>query len=411
MGRLSIYELDSDKEPVSTLETGEYIFGRGTLLKCDDRRVSRKHGVIKITEKAATITSTHQNPCFYQAANSSTITILPKDKPVDVGDGDKFALLADQFWFKIKFQNYISDIYENGDTNSSCIRENGNHLPVSALAGPSKAGELTQIEPNESKCVDNDTNLESMVLLQSNYKRTHEDDVLASEVKKARYDEDEDQLSEPEEDTSNKEVDNKKDQVSESEDDTNETVTTSAAKKKPRNSKKSSANQNDHDAELQAMLFSSDEDIEKEDKTEENSHQNDASTESSKKAKNSESDDGTTEKNVAPNVASTSSTKKKERRDHCWYGLSCYRKNPAHLAEYSHPGDSDYESDPEDDRPMCSFGAACYRRNKNHRQAYKHPSKPQKPTGKSKPSNYICIFCNCQFNANHFFNHKPGYEP
>lgn len=33
MGRLSIYELDSDKEPVSTLETGEYVFGRGALLK------------------------------------------------------------------------------------------------------------------------------------------------------------------------------------------------------------------------------------------------------------------------------------------------------------------------------------------------------------------------------------------
>ncbi|RZC35682.1 aprataxin and PNK-like factor, partial [Asbolus verrucosus] len=80
--------------------------------------------------------------------------------------------------------------------------------------------------------------------------------------------------------------------------------------------------------------------------------------------------------------ASTSDTKAKLKRERCWYGARCYRKNPVHRQEFTHPGDSDFESDPDDNRPTCSFGAACYRKNKDHRRDYKHP--PRQPPNKKK---------------------------
>lgn len=73
------------------------------------------------------------------------------------------------------------------------------------------------------------------------------------------------------------------------------------------------------------------------------------------------------------------------RREPCMYAERCYRKNPAHRAEYSHPGDDDYGQqgrDPEsearsDKRPECQYGTACYRTNPRHRREFGHTRAPQ----------------------------------
>jgi len=60
-------------------------------------------------------------------------------------------------------------------------------------------------------------------------------------------------------------------------------------------------------------------------------------------------------------------------RDPCVYGPSCYRRNPLHFQEFSHPGDADYTSPPDssdeddDNRPECEYGLHCYRKNPLHR--------------------------------------------
>nr|XP_061792010.1 aprataxin and PNK-like factor [Nerophis lumbriciformis] len=62
-------------------------------------------------------------------------------------------------------------------------------------------------------------------------------------------------------------------------------------------------------------------------------------------------------------------------RTACPYGKDCYRKNPRHFQECSHPGDSDYEEEekPEEgERPECPYGTNCYRKNPLHRKEYKH---------------------------------------
>eukprot|EP00063_Salmo_salar_P011938 XP_013986773.1 PREDICTED: aprataxin and PNK-like factor isoform X3 [Salmo salar] len=79
-------------------------------------------------------------------------------------------------------------------------------------------------------------------------------------------------------------------------------------------------------------------------------------------------------------------------RTTCPYGKDCYRKNPVHFQECSHPGDSDYEDssakdeeEEEDaDRPECPYGTDCYRKNPLHWKEYKHTKK----TRAKKPVSY-----------------------
>ncbi|RLW07051.1 hypothetical protein DV515_00003943 [Chloebia gouldiae] len=64
--------------------------------------------------------------------------------------------------------------------------------------------------------------------------------------------------------------------------------------------------------------------------------------------------------------ASESSKKMQHKRTPCKYGSSCYRKNPVHFQQFSHPADDDYHKveveaqGDNDSRPECPYGTACY---------------------------------------------------
>ncbi|XP_026869502.2 aprataxin and PNK-like factor isoform X2 [Electrophorus electricus] len=80
-----------------------------------------------------------------------------------------------------------------------------------------------------------------------------------------------------------------------------------------------------------------------------------------------------------------STESKAQQRTRCPYGTSCYRKNPVHFMECSHPGDDDYEEewghedggDGDDSRPECPYGTDCYRKNHLHKKEYKHTKPPE----------------------------------
>ncbi|XP_023117753.2 aprataxin and PNK-like factor isoform X2 [Amphiprion ocellaris] len=76
--------------------------------------------------------------------------------------------------------------------------------------------------------------------------------------------------------------------------------------------------------------------------------------------------------------ASIQAPSKRPVRTVCPYGKDCYRKNPLHFQECSHPGDTDYEEEDEEeeDRPECPYGTDCYRKNPLHRKEYKHTRRP-----------------------------------
>ncbi|NXI69777.1 APLF factor, partial [Anseranas semipalmata] len=82
--------------------------------------------------------------------------------------------------------------------------------------------------------------------------------------------------------------------------------------------------------------------------------------------------------------ASESSKQIKHKRTPCMYGTGCYRKNPVHFQQFSHPNDDDYHDtdilteDNDDNRPECPYGTACYRKNPQHKLEYKHTAPPGK---------------------------------
>ncbi|KAI3353594.1 hypothetical protein L3Q82_020115, partial [Scortum barcoo] len=62
------------------------------------------------------------------------------------------------------------------------------------------------------------------------------------------------------------------------------------------------------------------------------------------------------------NKGGESARPKARLRTPCPYGKDCYRKNPIHFQESSHPGDTDYEEEEEEgERPECPYGTDCYR--------------------------------------------------
>ncbi|NXD26398.1 APLF factor, partial [Spelaeornis formosus] len=82
--------------------------------------------------------------------------------------------------------------------------------------------------------------------------------------------------------------------------------------------------------------------------------------------------------------ASEGSKQMPHKRTPCMYGSGCYRKNPIHFQQFSHPNDDDYHDlkmvpqDDNDNRPECPYGTACYRKNPQHKLEYKHSAPPGK---------------------------------
>ncbi|XP_064270968.1 aprataxin and PNK-like factor isoform X2 [Passer domesticus] len=80
--------------------------------------------------------------------------------------------------------------------------------------------------------------------------------------------------------------------------------------------------------------------------------------------------------------ASESSKQVQHKRIPCKYGSGCYRKNPIHFQQFSHPNDDDYHDmgivaqGDDDSRPECPYGTACYRKNPQHKLEYKHSAPP-----------------------------------
>ncbi|XP_022118262.2 aprataxin and PNK-like factor isoform X2 [Pieris rapae] len=73
------------------------------------------------------------------------------------------------------------------------------------------------------------------------------------------------------------------------------------------------------------------------------------------------------------NMASSSSVHQGNpscARERCYYGSRCYRRNPVHLVQYSHPRDSDWGTS---DKGVCPYGAYCTKNDPRHWDTHTHP--------------------------------------
>ncbi|XP_018495552.1 aprataxin and PNK-like factor [Galendromus occidentalis] len=95
------------------IKVGRTIIGRGPLLECADKKVSRNHAVIEVRESGDIyLTPTHVNPCFYLPNDSNKgFEVLKKDCPQLIHNGDSFSLLPNGFRYRVSVSD-VSD-YES----------------------------------------------------------------------------------------------------------------------------------------------------------------------------------------------------------------------------------------------------------------------------------------------------------
>lgn len=99
---------DCEKQEEIPVASTEVVIGRDSILQCDDKRISRQHGIIKhdgaLAGRSIQITSTHANPIFLRTSDQ-VLNILTKDLTATLRHGERFALLPDQYWFEVRFRD------------------------------------------------------------------------------------------------------------------------------------------------------------------------------------------------------------------------------------------------------------------------------------------------------------------
>lgn len=415
-------------EPID-LPHGDTVIGRGPFLSVSDKRVSRNHGILENVDGQLRLKSTHVNPCFVQTSPDASPQPLEKDQWHCLKDGSIFSLLPGKCIYRVRaiaeertprnsqgFEEeeaddevmeieMVSETEQNSKSSRSC-EETLAYTPQ-AKNSPSFVYEsTTRANPAACKQVGDDplsscksdtpdsltprkkrvlpawmTNVAPAALntspAQVAAKRAPARTVRSTPSSKhpagpkrprARLpslsgDEDEEKGVEEEEDV--------------------EEGCSKAPRKRARRLRsdteesqdqvpvpKSSQERPAEDEDANAAQKTDDEEKKNESKRAEDSQRSKAggSTLMHGGGGNSQTD--------------VQQKAKVQRRTPCPYGTSCYRKNPIHFQERSHPGDDDYEDEQndedgeDDDRPECPYGTDCYRKNPLHKKEYKHTKPP-----------------------------------
>ncbi|KAI7690417.1 hypothetical protein SSS_03764 [Sarcoptes scabiei] len=114
----------SDESKNVEFAVGKHTLGRGPLLDCTDKKVSRTHASIEITKNGEVIiTSLHVNPTFYFGQDSeSSPKLIKKDNSLTLSNGDIFGFQAQQY----KYQVIIEGI--NGNATVKNVNSGRNNV-------------------------------------------------------------------------------------------------------------------------------------------------------------------------------------------------------------------------------------------------------------------------------------------
>lgn len=93
-----VNEIDDEKFSIPENETA---IGRGAFLKVIEKRVSRKHAVVKYEDGKMFVKPVHNNPTFFCSSSSSEFLPLTKDVWKQLEHGDVIALLPDTLKFTV----------------------------------------------------------------------------------------------------------------------------------------------------------------------------------------------------------------------------------------------------------------------------------------------------------------------
>ncbi|KAM9316812.1 aprataxin and PNK-like factor [Gastrophryne carolinensis] len=397
------------------LSPGETMIGRGPFLGISDKRVSRNHAVLEVVDDKLRIKPIHVNPCFYQASHKSKFVPLEKNEWHWLHSGDCISLLPDQYSFRVLAEhssieatlsnsqaldencvsniNHKSSTIDNGakakveqpscsdnykSTSSvpseKCAKiKEGSSSDMSSTATCKDDIELSR--PDQRKRVlpkwmlQKDLPIQSLPppVIKAGAKRRH---VTVNRTREAGAN-----------------VTKKQTHIIKSRGDNEDGHTT---KEEPAVKLEvfPGTSTNSHTAELgsshRCVLDNEEEEMEIDDRTPQLSPQIELDSKNSPSGVTTKHTVlSTVDDDLNRNPGSPQTTQQTPKsRTPCIYAERCYRKNPTHFQEYSHPGDSDYHiaesgsQDDDDDRPECPYGTDCYRKNPQHKLEYKHTRPP-----------------------------------
>nr|CAD7597211.1 unnamed protein product [Timema genevievae] len=133
MRSITLIRTDINTEEININCTDEVLIGRGPLLQCNEKRISRKHGLLKLTEDGSLILEAmHNNPCFHKNRNTSLEAPLFKGQTVKLKTGDQFGLLQDSFWYRVLVPEpkITKNILEQNALEVPADTTKGPHIPV-----------------------------------------------------------------------------------------------------------------------------------------------------------------------------------------------------------------------------------------------------------------------------------------
>ncbi|KAM3957718.1 uncharacterized protein ACR2FA_008230 [Aphomia sociella] len=315
------------------LKAGTHLIGRGKFLNCDDKRVSRNHGELEVNEDTVIIKALHQNPCFYIKKGIEDTQILRQNSTVNLNNGDKFGMLPDSYWYEV-LHCIMPDV--NRQTPERQAVDNFDNYSV----------DTEPVEVNVTQSCDDNTNDSSGPQLQIDEADRPDSPSLLGTVEQSTSNI---QLEEPlkNEVTSAEEPTSKSDDVN--------------------------RQSNDENAIKRCHSPSGDSDLTKKIKVENDVKQEPDDAQSGPSNDQMDASGSHDRKSPQPSPAKPQNPQLRER---CIYGANCYRKNPQHKAQFSHPADADWGPG---ERGACPWGRGCRRRHPGHWRAHRHPPGTQPP--------------------------------
>ncbi|XP_045766795.1 aprataxin and PNK-like factor isoform X1 [Maniola jurtina] len=360
------------------LPLGEHVFGRGKLLECDDKRISRQHGKLSVSIDSLTITALHQNPCFFIKKGVTNMEVLRQNNTITLCNGDKFGLLPDTFWYEVIFCSGLEannvdterNTEEYGVSNNECDKTTQgdvNQTETSDFHNSDDGfdNEIAKLEPliatgnnDPTQELNNDPEI-------TNSNQISEKTIELSEVNTNK----EGQLNEQNEPNVENEADLQNEPNVQSE---------PIVQNEPNLENETNAPSNDESNSSKRSHSPDNSDVKKI-KTEpvEVKSENTEDVKPGPSLNQVPAKDGAACANNAPN-------NNQPLRERCMYGANCYRKNPQHLSQFSHPRDSDWGPG---ERGICPYGASCGKTDPRHWRDHDHPPgkvPPPRPGQKKK---------------------------
>ncbi|XP_014602219.1 PREDICTED: aprataxin and PNK-like factor [Polistes canadensis] len=339
MGKLQIIRFENDRFQIANLQIGNNIIGRNDITGFSKEQFIKQAVTINLSPSGdITLTPYQISPCYIKSSGSSRWHLLKLGTSVPIKPGDICSLLSNKCWFKI--------------ITMSETTEKDNHLLKRKCAD-----ELT-FEPLDKKiCFD--APQKSIVLhdigssKSQNSKDSSKPTVVEIPVSNKG--------SSIDASTFSKDIDT-------SLPENNQTIPSQISEvQNPdlSNGVKENSNiQEKEEKKVEAnikqelvMSFSA----------------NDESNTLVQQDMQETTSLSTPERNE-PNISNIEQVQIK--RNKCVYKDKCYRKNPDHKVQFSHPGDPDFEE--VDERPECPYGIKCYRTNPQHKAEFQHSTMRQR---------------------------------